>query len=270
MYPIFEVFGRTVGSYAVCSFIGLFIAVVVATKLAKKIKMSFEDVILLVLTVACGILIGGSFVYALTNVEKIIRCVNIVVEKIMTNSLSFSLIKYIVSECFGGMVFYGGFIGATLALIIHIKISKIYSKKEIIDIFAICVPLFHTFGRIGCFLGGCCYGIESKFGFIAHNELLPEMSGVRRFPVALIESGLNFLIFLFLLYLFKKERICNKLLFVYMIIYPTIRFCLEFLRGDEIRGIFFGLSTSQWISIIIFVVGIAGYIKTNYFRCEVS
>lgn len=266
MYPLFEVFDRTVGSYAVCSFIGLFVAVAVATKLGKIFKLAFEDVILMMLPSAFGIIIGGSLVYAFTNVEKIIKYAGIVADKIATNSLSFSHIKYIVSECFGGMVFYGGFIGATIALLIYVKFSKVCFKNVITDIFVICVPLFHTFGRIGCFLGGCCYGIESKFGFVAHNELLPEMSGVRRFPVALIESGLNFLIFLFLLYLFKKEKKRGKLLFVYMIIYPTIRFCLEFLRGDEIRGIFFGLSTSQWLSIIIFAIGIVGYKKVKCFH----
>lgn len=263
MYPLFQVLGRTVGSYALCSFLGFGVAVAVATKLAKNIKIAFEDVILLMLTLGFGILIGGSFVYSLTNIEKIIFYTDIVIDKITTNRLSFSLIKYILSDCFGGMVFYGGFIGATIALIIHIKFSKICSIKPMTDIFAICVPLFHTFGRIGCFLGGCCYGVESEFGFIAQNELLPEMSGIRRFPVSLVESAFNFLIFLFLLYLFKKGKTSGKLLFIYMMIYPIVRFFLEFFRGDEIRGVFFGLSTSQWISIIIFVVGTAGYNKLN-------
>ena len=45
----------------------------------------------------------------------------------------------------------------------------------------------------------------------------------------------------------------DKLIYVYMLIYPVVRFILEFLRGDEIRGFLFGLSTSQWISILLFV-----------------
>lgn len=263
MYPFFDIFGRTVGSYAVCCFIGIFISVAVATRLGKNFKITFEDMILLMVTLSFGILIGGSSVYALTNLEKIIKYTGIAVEKIASSTLTFSHIKYIISECFGGMVFYGGFIGATLALKIYIKFSKIHDRHILSDIFAISVPLFHTFGRIGCFLGGCCYGVESSYGFIAQNELLPEMSGIRRFPVALVESVLNFLIFLMLLYLFRKEKKRGRMLFVYMITYPPIRFCLEFFRGDEIRGIFFGLSTSQWISIVIFAVGVMGLYKKN-------
>ena len=48
----------------------------------------------------------------------------------------------------------------------------------------------------------------------------------------------------------------DKLIYVYMIIYPVVRFTLEFFRGDEYRGFLFGLSTSQWISIILFVFSI--------------
>ena len=118
-------------------------------------------------------------------------------------------------------------------------------------------PLFHIFGRIGCFLAGCCYGIESDFGFTVHNNHLnPSINDVNRLPVPLIEAACNLLIFLFILYLFKKDKMRDKLIYVYMIIYPVVRFTLEFFRGDEYRGFLFGLSTSQWISIILFVFAI--------------
>ncbi len=55
-----------------------------------------------------------------------------------------------------------------------------------------------------------------------------------------------------LLFIYKKEKAKDKLVYIYLMIYPAVRFGLEFLRGDEIRGILFGLSTSQWISIALF------------------
>ena len=261
MLPVFEVFGRTIGSYAVCSFVGLFVAVLVATRLSKSLKIDFEDIILMVLCICAGILIGGSLLYAITNIDKLICYIKLIVEKIKIDDFKFEYVKQLIAECFGGMVFYGGFIGASTIVYIYIKKSKTNYKKELSDIFAVCVPLFHTFGRIGCFLGGCCYGVESKVGFIANNSILPEMSGVRRFPVALLESLFNFLLFCFLCYLFKNKKKCGRLLFVYMLIYPVGRFVFEFFRGDEIRGIFLYLSTSQWISIILFVVGVVGIRK---------
>ncbi len=263
MYPILTIFGREIGTYAICSFLGLFASIIVIAKLSKSNKMAFEDIILMVITIAAGILIGGHLLYAITNFGKIIKYTVIIFEKIKTNELKLSQLVYVITQSFGGMVFYGGFIGASIALAIYLKSAKIANKNELIDSFAVCVPLFHTFGRIGCFLGGCCYGIESKFGFVADNHLLPEMSGVRRFPVSLLESVFNLLLFLFLLYLFNTGKTPGKLIFVYMIIYPMGRFVFEFFRGDEIRGIFLTLSTSQWISIILFAIGIVFIKKTK-------
>ena len=166
---------------------------------------------------------------------------------------------------FGGSVFYGGFIGGTLALLIYTRISKSVGRAYALDIWAVSVPLFHAFGRIGCFLGGCCYGIESQIGFIINgNTLVPEINGVRRFPVALTESACCLVIFLILLYVENKCCMCGKKIYLYMILYSPVRFVLEFFRGDDIRGFLFGLSTSQWISIILFVFGIFMLLSRKY------
>ncbi len=66
----------------------------------------------------------------------------------------------------GGLVFYGGFIGGAVALIILARVKKL-NLAVITDLCALGVPLAHTFGRIGCFLNGCCYGCvtTSAIGF---------------------------------------------------------------------------------------------------------
>ena len=129
-----------------------------------------------------------------------------------------------------------------------------FDKFRDVIIYAIGGMVFY-----GGFLGGCCYGIESPFGFTVHgNTINPDINDVNRLPVQLFESALNLLIFLFILYLFKKSIMTDKLIFVYMLVYPVVRFTLEFFRGDEIRGFLFGLSTSQWISILLFVTAIIG------------
>lgn len=263
MFPYFEVFGRTIGSYAVCSILGFIVAVFVATKLSKSFGMDFTDVILTFVVIAVGILVGGHLLYAITNLDSIVKYIAILIEKYKSGDLVFKQIIFVLSQSFGGSVFYGGLIGALISLIIYSKCKKQPLKKEFFDVFAVCIPLFHFFGRIGCFLGGCCYGIESNFGFIANNSLLPEMSGVRRFPIALVESGFNLLLFVFLLCLYRRKLFHKKLIFVYMTLYPIGRFVFEFFRGDEIRGIFFGLSTSQWISIIMFLIAIVHLIIKN-------
>ena len=50
---------------------------------------------------------------------------------------------------------------------------------------------------------------------------------------------------------------------VYLIVYSIMRFCLEFVRGDAIRGGFLGLSTSQWISIVLLPLGIYLVFRKN-------
>ncbi len=255
MYPIISIFGRQVGSYALCTLIGLIVCTIFATKFAKKFKLYFEDIILIILVIMLGLIVGGHVLYFLTNLDNFLSFLT-------TGSFTFRQFLSKVMECGGGMVFYGGLIGAVTALEIYLRIAHKENKNLLMNLFAMCVPLFHTFGRVGCFFGGCCYGIESDFGFVITNNILyPAVNGVRRLPVSLIEAMANFLLFIFLFIIFKKSHSKISLLYVYMFFYSIIRFVLEFFRGDEIRGIFYGLSTSQWISIMLFITSLIYFLN---------
>ena len=109
-----------------------------------------------------------------------------------------------MATIFGGSVFYGGLLGGMAAGAIYCKKKK-FNISEYSDIIAPGVPLFHFFGRIGCFFGGCCYGIESSFGYTVHgNELLSSVNDVQRFPVQLLEATLNLILFIVLARLLSK------------------------------------------------------------------
>lgn len=252
MFPTFEIFGKEIGMYGVMTIIGAALCVLVGYFLIKKFGITWMDMALVMIAALIGILVVSHIVYGISNIPKLAAIIQNI------GKLTFIQFITLLGECFGGMVFYGGFIGGALGVIVYCKkIDKSLNTNEFLDIYAVLIPLFHTFGRIGCFLGGCCYGIESDFGFTVHNNTLnPLINDVNRFPVQLVEAGCNVLIFLALLYLFKKNIMKDKLIYVYMLIYPVVRFSLEFLRGDTYRGIFFGLSTSQWISIILFIFSI--------------
>lgn len=251
MFPYFEVLGRQIGSYSICALVGLLLCGVVACKLAVRFKVAYEDVILLMVVIGVSLLIGGHILFGITNTNKLIALFQ------NASSYNFKQILTYLGMCFGGMVYYGGFLGGCVGLLIYTKYNKIVERKIAFDLFAVCVPLFHVFGRIGCFFSGCCYGMESRFGFVIHgNTLIPEINDVRRLPVPLIEAVCNLVIFFILLRLFKKGKENGKMIFYYMLIYPVVRFVLEFFRGDAIRGFLFGLSTSQWISIGLFVVAV--------------
>lgn len=246
MYPFIHLFGRTVGTYGLFSFFGLALSVLVCWLLAKRWKNTIDDVLLLSLSIGVGLLLGGHLLYAITRADLVVYAFSRI------GRVSFREWLSLLSEGVGGMVFYGGFLGGLLAVLLFTRFTRLFEKKNALDLYAVATPLFHTFGRVGCFFGGCCYGRECSHGIlIRENQLNPSVAGVPRFPVQLVEAGCNLLIFLLLLSLFRRKHAEGKLILVYLTVYPTVRFSLEFLRGDAIRGVWLGLSTSQWISVIL-------------------
>ena len=234
MFPYIVIFGKTVGLYGVLSCIGALAAgFLLYHLLAKSDKASVDDMILFLLFVGVGMLLGGHLLYALTNLNKV---------KHLFSTTSYPQLRTAFFELFGGSVFYGGLIGGSICGVIGTRVLKLNTQLYA-DGMAVCAPLFHFFGRIGCFFAGCCYGIESEFGFL--------LNGVRRFPVQLLEATANLLIFTLMLVLHAKRKMHGRLFLLYLAIYAPVRFSDEFFRGDPIRGFVFSLSTSQFISIFI-------------------
>ncbi len=254
MYPTILIFGRTVGLYSCCAVVGLLISCTVICIFGKKHGILIDDIILMTVYAAIGLLLGGHFLYGLLSVRTWFREILMIARQPLRKTL------IALANGFGGSVFYGGLFGAEIAVICFTK-KYTYNQKNLMrDLFAIGVPLFHCFGRIGCFLGGCCYGIESRFGVIVkRNPFVPELCGVRRFPVALAESFANLLLFLILMILFFRKGSDGKMFWRYGMGYSVIRFTTEFLRGDVIRGLWMGLSTSQWISIVFEIISVIMY-----------
>ncbi|MCB9060612.1 MAG: prolipoprotein diacylglyceryl transferase [Halobacteriovoraceae bacterium] len=150
----------------------------------------------------------------------------------------------------GGMVFYGGLIFATLfVFVFSIYLKKIEFKKVslTLPILAFC----HGIGRLACLAAGCCYGSETNFPLTIH------LHNANRHPVQLYESICLFVLSYILFQIVKKKSSTSELVLTYFIGYSVIRFLLEFLRGDKIRGIHaYNLSTSQGLSLFIFCLSI--------------
>lgn len=249
MLPYITVFGKDLSTYALMSLIGLFASGIYICRKAKKRNYDDNNFIIILLLSCIGVFLGGHLLYGITQFEKIIELFSDLDYYIK----SFNDIINAFILIFGGSVFYGGLIGGTAVGLFYMK-KKNYNISEYSDIIAPGIPLFHFFGRIGCFLGGCCFGIESSFGFTAHgNELLPILNDIQRFPVQLLEAVLNLVLFFILSRLLDKNKFKGGLFPLYLLLYSIIRFFDEFLRGDTYRGFLFGLSTSQIISIFIFI-----------------
>jgi phosphatidylglycerol:prolipoprotein diacylglycerol transferase len=178
----------------------------------------------------------------------------------------------------GGFDFYGGLILAVPIGIWYLQKNKLPVLKTV-DLVMAYVPLAHAFGRIGCFLEGCCHGTlttvpwavnfpkwySAKNGiigtpaFIQHlNMHLVKFSDTFSMPVhptQLYSSLCLFVIFFILVILRKHGRFNGEILSVYLILYSFARFFVEYLRGDA-QIVFFGISLYQLCSVAFFVSGI--------------
>lgn len=150
----------------------------------------------------------------------------------------------------GGFVFLGGLLLSALVTWIFISKLKIISKEQLL-VSVPAIALAHGVGRLGCFLAGCCFGVDTHGHFFEFE----------RYPVQLFEA---FGLFSLGVILFKRSK-RNNFRFngaSYLLAYGSLRFALEFMRGDYIRGVYsYGLSTSQTISIFMILIGIIWYAK---------
>ncbi len=244
MIPNFTFMNKTISPYLICVLLGVIVVLLSLYFMAKRKGLDDIEMMFIMLFAFVGVAVGGCLLYALTNIEYIIRLFQNY-EKIPTFGEFLRLLFF----AFKGSVFYGGLLGALLAL--WIRRRKKGLSSDYTDLASIGIPMFHTFGRIGCFLSGCCYGIECSFGVVYRYCALEEVNGVPRLPVQLFEAIFNLGLVIVLLVLFQKKKCRSWLIHIYLYAYPVFRFLIEFFRGDAHRGIWWGLSTSQWISIML-------------------
>ena len=150
----------------------------------------------------------------------------------------------------GGLIYYGGFIGAIIAVLI-IALRRREPPFALGDFVVTSLPLGHAIGRIGCFLNGCCYGTPTNLPWAVTLE------GALRHPVQLYETALNLLVFIFLRqrYLRGAGRPGHVLAW-YLLTYSPIRFLLEFWRGDDRLRWWGGMTVAQDISLVLFFTGV--------------
>lgn len=151
----------------------------------------------------------------------------------------------------GGLVWFGGLIGASLSALVYMKAKKL-SVIPTLDLFAPYAALGQAVGRIGCFFNGCCYGRESGWGFYF------PVHGASLVPSQLFDAASLLLVFVVLRLIPEKAK-AGLVFSAYLVLATLQRFFLEYLRGDErpfysVLGV--SLSVFQWISVFLFCVGI--------------
>ena len=236
---LFTIGPVTIYGYGLMIAIGIVAAYLNTEHLAKKAGLDPEPVFnILIIGVGFG-LIGAKVLYYITVLDEIIAN-----PKLLLN----------ITE---GFVVYGGIIFGILAALLYCK-KKGLPFLNYLDCAAPSIALAQGFGRIGCFLAGCCYGTQMDCPIsITFTDSAYAPNNVPLFPSQLVSSAFDFVHFIVLYALFKRNKRPGKIGAFYLVFYSIGRFIIEFFRGDLERGNVGTLSTSQFISVFVAIAGIA-------------
>jgi len=238
--PKIDLNGWTIGPipirmYGLMIGLGFLVAVWLASRRAKKEGIDPDRIMDMGVYLLLAAIIGSRFLYVLVNFQEFHR-----------NWLDvFAIWK-------GGLVFYGGLIGAVAAGIWYMRKHSLPVWKTA-DFVATYIALGHMFGRFGCFFAGCCYGApcHTSVGIIFSDTHSLAPLGIPLYPTQLFEAGGEFVNFLVLLVVYRFRKFDGQVFWLYPVLYSILRFIVEFFRGDAARGVYFGgaISTSQLVSI---------------------
>lgn len=230
--------GFTIHGYGLMIGIGIIAAYAAAEYRARKYRLNPDYLFgILIWGVGFGLL-GAKLLYYITIWKEILADPSLLL------NLS------------GGFVVYGGIIGGIAAGYGYSRVKKIEFLKYL-DLVVPSVALAQGFGRIGCFLAGCCYGRETEGAcavIFTNSQYAP--NGVPLIPTQLISSAFDFLHFFLLCWLARRNERPGRIGAYYLLIYSVGRFAVEFLRGDLERGQVGNLSTSQFISLFTAAIGL--------------
>lgn len=245
MHPIlFHLGSFPVHSYGVMTALAFVFGLWTATLRAKRVNVSGEMIADVTLWLMIGTILGARTVYVVTYWK---------------DQFAGQPLTEIFAIWHGGLVYYGGLIGATTAGIIYLRWKRAPLWK-IADVIAPSIALGSVFGRIGCLLNGCCFGRACDapwaISFPADNPLHPPTTPVH--PTEIYDALLNFALYLFLAWLFRRRKFDGQIFATYLICYAITRSFVEHFRGDyNDAHHHLGLTPAQLVSVPIFLTGLA-------------
>lgn len=248
MHPVlFEIGGVTIYSYGFLIAIGTITGVAyMAVRGKQEVGLSFDQANSLFLHIFIAAAIGGKvFLFFEAPAEYLEKP-----GRLVTGN---------------GFVFYGSFLFAIPTMLWFFHKHKLHTYR-MLDVMAVTTCLVHMFGRVGCFMAGCCYGkpTDSVFAVeFSDPACYADPINTPLHPTQLYEAFYIFLVMLFLLYLRERRKFYGQLFLVYLFLYGVGRIILEFFRGDESRGFVINkiLSHSQFIALLILMIVIIIYTR---------
>jgi phosphatidylglycerol:prolipoprotein diacylglycerol transferase len=238
MHPVFFHLGNfPIHSYGVCVALGFLVGLTLATRRAKSAGLPAETIANLGVWLIVAGMLGGKLFH-------VIFFWNDCVAGWRDNGLA-SLRE--------GFVFYGGFIGASVATIIYCWRQRLPLWK-VADVFAPSVALGHAFGRLGCFFNGCCSGKACDLPWAV--RFPGHVAAVH--PTQLYEVAGNLVIFAALSSFYRHRKFDGQIWWLYVLSYGALRFVVEFFRGDYSSYLPGGFTIGQAIATVLMLVALVG------------
>jgi phosphatidylglycerol:prolipoprotein diacylglycerol transferase len=211
-----------------------------ATRRARLVNVSGEIISDVVLWLMLGSIAGARFVYVTTYWKQ-------------------EFAHQPFSEVFmiqhGGLVYYGGLIGATIAGFIYLTVKK-FPVWKIADVLAPSIALGCVFGRLGCLFNGCCYGYACDLPWAIHFPASHETLGQAVHPTQIYDALLNLILYFALAWHFRHKKFDGQIFALYLIGYALFRSIAEHFRGDyPLDHIHAGLTSAQVLSVGILFAG---------------
>ncbi|MBQ7258190.1 MAG: prolipoprotein diacylglyceryl transferase [Abditibacteriota bacterium] len=232
---LFHIGNLTVHAYGFFLAIGFIVGMYRMIKIAPKYNIDKNTLIDLGIYFLIAGIVGSRLLYVLTNLSS------------YTLGEAFCLWK-------GGLSFHGAIVAGVLVGLIFSKIKKI-NFLTILDIVCPSVCIGYGFTRIGCFLNGCCYGIDSSMPWACN--MLTDHGISPCEPVQLYACVISFIMFWTLTkFEFKKDK-PGYVFTWYLIFYGFYRYLIEFIRHHVAGDYIFPYVTGgQLLSILMLIAGI--------------
>ncbi len=167
----------------------------------------------------------------------------------------------------GGMAIQGGIVGGVLAGIVYCKKHHI-PWVELLDILTPALLIGQSIGRMANLLNGDAFGAPtgSNFGILYPEGTLAHATygAVHLWPAEVWEGQIDVILFALLLFFQTKKRAPGQSCCLYVILYSTLRFFLEYLRGDYVEPFMLGLKSAQATSLIFIIIAAIIYIWCGY------
>ncbi len=217
MHPVaFEIGGLAIHWYGVFLALGVLAGVWTASRRCILDKLAPAVVIDLAPWLVGGVIVGARALYVATYWKS---------------QFADQPLWQILNLRSGGLVFYGGLIGAIATTYVYLHLKRLPTWK-VADALAPSIALGHAFGRIGCLMFGCCYGRVCELPWAIHFPAGHDSHPHGVHPTQVYESLLNFVLYLGLAWLYRRKKFDGQVFGTYLVSYALIRSLVELFRGD--------------------------------------